>query len=434
MYPNLYYFFKDVFGGAPSFLMAIQSFGFFVAIAFITAAYFFSKELKRKEDLGLLHAGKEKVKKGQPLSNADYTLAAIIGFVIGYKLLLIILNFNAFTSNPQEYLLSLKGNLIGGVIGAAISVWLKYDDKKKELKKYPQPVTIEEDVHPYQLVGNMTLIAAVAGLLGAKIFHNLENWDSFMQDPWGNLFSFSGLTMYGGLILGSAAVIWYAHRKNITIPHLIDACAPALMLAYGVGRIGCQVAGDGDWGIPNSAYITDMNGTLVEAKPGDFDKVLDQNTHYFVREFGSIEKVHHAYAPAPSWLPRWTYAMNYAHNVNEAGTVEIPNCDWKAGERNYCMALPTGVFPTPLYESVTCISLFFVLWALRRKITTPGVLFSTYLVFNGIERFFIEQIRVNTTLFMIGDYKVTQAMFIAIILILIGVTGIVLFRRRYRTA
>jgi phosphatidylglycerol:prolipoprotein diacylglycerol transferase len=426
MYPNLYYFFRDVFGGAPEILRAVQSFGFFVAISFILAAYFFSKELKRKERQGLIHSWLEPVKKGQPLSPADYILSAIIGFVIGYKLLFIVLNFHAFTQNTQSFILSMKGNILGGLLGAAISCWVKYSDKKKELQKHPQPVMVNETMHPFQAVGNMTLIAAVAGLLGAKIFHNLENWNDFKRDPIDALLSFSGLTMYGGLILGSAAVIWYARKKKITIPHLIDACAPALMLAYGVGRLGCQVAGDGDWGIPNSAYVTDINGTLQAAQPPDFDRVLQEHSTYFARNFGSTEKVHHIYAPAPSWLPRWTYAMNYTHNVNREG-VDISNCTWD----EYCTSLPTAVFPTPFYESVMCIGLFFVLWGLRKKIVVPGVLFSVYLVLNGVERFFIEQIRVNTTLFMIGDYKVTQAMFIAVILILIGIGGIMYFRNRH---
>ena len=156
----------------------------------------------------------------------------------------------------------------------------------------------------------------------------------------------------------------------------------------------------------------------------DFQQRVLDAPSYFGREFGSISTVQHAYVPAPSWLPDWLLAYSYPHNVNNVG-LPIAGC-----EGEYCNALPTGVFPTPFYESVACILLFLALWRLRKKITVPGVLFCTYLIFNGIERFFIEQIRVNTTLFMIGDYKVTQAMFIAIILILLGIAGILFFRRR----
>ena len=59
------------------------------------------------------------------------------------------------------------------------------------------------------------LLPALFGFLGAKIFHNLENWDDFIADPIDALLSFSGLTMYGGLILASAALIYYGHKNKI---------------------------------------------------------------------------------------------------------------------------------------------------------------------------------------------------------------------------
>ncbi|MFX9050398.1 prolipoprotein diacylglyceryl transferase family protein, partial [Acinetobacter baumannii] len=75
-----------------------------------------------------------------------------------------------------------------------------------------------------------------------------ENWNDFIKDPIDALISFSGLTFYGGLICAALAIYFYAKKHNIPFIHLADAAAPALMLAYGIGRIGCQVAGDGDWG------------------------------------------------------------------------------------------------------------------------------------------------------------------------------------------
>ena len=69
-----------------------------------------------------------------------------------------------------------------------------------------------KDIHPYQLVGNMIMIAAISGIIGGKIFASLENWDDFMNDPIGQLFSFSGLTFYGGLIFGAISVCYYAKK------------------------------------------------------------------------------------------------------------------------------------------------------------------------------------------------------------------------------
>lgn len=384
MYPTLYHAVKDLIGLDFPFLRMIQSFGFFVAISFLLGAYFFSKELERKEQQGLLHDETIKVLKGERASITELLIASAFGFLIGYKVLFIALNFSEFTANTQGFLLSTKGNFIGGLIGAAISAYLKYIEKEKT--KLATPVWEEEVMHPYQHVGTMTLIAAFAGMLGAKIFHNLENWEEFIADPKRALLSFDGLTMYGGLICGGGAVIYYAYKHKITITHLVDACAPGMMLGYGTGRIGCQIAGDGDWGIEN---IT----------------------------------------PKPSWLswaPDWVWTYDYPNNVNSVG-VAMQNCV----DPKYCYHLFPPVFPTPFYETLMCISLFFVLWFLRKRISTPGVLFSVYLMFNGLERFFIEKIRVNT-LYHIGNFGFTQAELISTILFFLGLIGVWYFRRAAR--
>jgi len=375
MYPSLYYLFQDLFGIELPFLKMVQSFGFFVAIAFLLAAYFLSKELKRKENGGLLSSNTIKVLRGQKATSTELIISGIIGFLIGYKLLYIVLDFTAFTENTQGFLLSTKVNIIGGILGAAISAYLKYREKEKT--KLDQPVWEDEIVHPYQHVGNITLIAAGAGLLGAKLFHNLENWNSFIKDPLDALLSFDGLTMYGGLICASIACIYYARKKGIGIPHLIDATGPSLMLAYGVGRIGCHIAGDGDWGEPNTN-------------------------------------------PKPSWLPDWLWSYDYPNNVLSDG-VPIDGCE----AEKYCNHLVPGVYPTPLYEAIMCILLFFVLWNLRKRITTPGVLFSVYLIFNGIERFLIEKIRVNNE----GFLGLTQAEYISSILAVLGIIGVWYFNK-----
>lgn len=382
MYPNLYYLVADLFGIHIEALRVVQSFGFFVAMGFLTASYLFVLELKRKEKEGLVKPSTIKILVGEKATTFELISSAILGFIIGYKLLYIAGNWTEFTANTQKFILSPKGSFIGGVLGGALSAYLKYREKEKE--KLPQPIWQEKIMHPYEHVGNMTLIAAVAGIIGAKIFHNLENIDEFLADPWGSLISFSGLTMYGGLIVGATAVIIYARKNNLPVAHVIDASAAGLMLSYGIGRIGCQIAGDGDWGIDNLA-------------------------------------------PKPSWmsfLPDWMWSYHYPHNVNSVG-VPIPGCI----ETNYCNMLANPVFPTPFYETIMCTLLFFVLWSIRKKITTPGVLFSIYLVFNGVERFLIEQIRINTVYHLFGN-AITQAQIISTLLFLLGVTGVFYFRNQ----
>ena len=122
--------------------------------------------------------------------------------------------------------MSTQGNWLGGLLVGGWMAYSKYRESEKQ--RLPEPVWVETQTHPYQLVGNMTLIAAVSGILGAKVFHNLENWDDFIANPVSALLSFSGLTMYGGLICGSIAVLYFAKKNKLSLLHVMDACAPGL--------------------------------------------------------------------------------------------------------------------------------------------------------------------------------------------------------------
>ena len=354
--------------------LPIQMFGLMVAISFLVGNYIIGLELKRKYTEGLLSTHKITVIEGLPASRMELLSNAIFGFIIGFKLFFLIGNYAQFTANPQSALLSFEGSFWGGIISAiAMAYWAYYE---KSNKKLAQPITKTIEVMPHQVMGNLTILAAVFGILGAKLFHNLENFDTFIADPIGALLSFSGLTFYGGLICGITAAIWYARIKKIKTIHLLDAAAPGIMIAYGIGRLGCQLSGDGDWGIVNTA-----------AKPSWI-----------------------------SFLPDWVWSFKFPHNVISDG-VPIPGCVGR-----HCMELPLPVYPTSLYEAIVAITLFFVLWAMRKHIKIPGLLFCIYLMMNGMERFFIEKIRINN-LIQFAGFQFTQAELIASIIFLVGVTG-----------
>ncbi|HSB92171.1 MAG TPA: hypothetical protein VLC28_03600, partial [Flavitalea sp.] len=85
MYPNLYYAFKDLFGIELSGLRFVNSFGFFVALAFLAGAYILTLEMKRKERLGLMQAKEEKIRVGEVAQPADLFLNFFLGFLLGYK-------------------------------------------------------------------------------------------------------------------------------------------------------------------------------------------------------------------------------------------------------------------------------------------------------------------------------------------------------------
>lgn len=373
MYPTLSDLIRDLFG--VDIPLPIQSFGFMLAISFLAAAWTLQRELLRKEREGLLHTIRTEKVVGDPASFSDLAISFLTGFVIGYKLFYAAINYSAFVEDTQGFLLSFRGNLVGGLLIGSAMAYLNYREKEKE--RLPHPKTVVEQVHPHQLVSNLTMVAAISGIIGAKLFHNLENLHEFSEDPLGALFSFSGLTMYGGLIVGAVTVMIYGYNRGIHPLVLADATAPGLMLAYGTGRLGCQISGDGDWGVVNTA-------------------------------------------PSPSWLPDWAWAYNYPHNVINEG-VPIPGC-----EGRHCMVLPDPVFPTPLYEAIACILLFFAIWAIRKRFKATGTVFSLYLMLNGVERLLIEQIRVNNKFDLLG-MAVTQAEVIAVVLILIGAAGLYFF-------
>jgi prolipoprotein diacylglyceryltransferase len=437
MYPNLYYVLNDWFGWKINAFKIFYTFGIFVALAFIAAAYFLTRELKRKEKQGLMLPREETITTGKPASAFELFLNGLVGFVFGYKLIGAFIASRQAGLDLQEYIFSSQGSWLGGLLLAAILVYLKHREKNKQKLDKPEKRVIR--VWPHDRVGDIVIFALVFGIIGAKIFDNLENWDRFIENPIGNLIAPSGLTFYGGLICATIAICIYARKKGIKLLHLIDAAAPALMIAYAIGRMGCQTAGDGDWGIFNSAYISDVPGHVVPATPAQFQQKLHENQTYFLngsvedgpgvytmvtdRHEVSLDKVPHKSFRGPKFLPTWMFAFTYPHNVNEDGVL-IPGCEGK-----YCRALPQPVFPTPFYEIVAGFILFFFLWSIRRKIRVPGVMFCIYLIVNGIERFLVETIRVNTTYSIFGLHP-TQAELISAAFIILGTLGIFYFNKK----
>jgi prolipoprotein diacylglyceryltransferase len=423
MYPNLYYAFQDMFGVSENwrFLRFVNSFGFFVAFSFVGAAIILAGELKRKSKQGLLQYEEEKIVAGKPASLSELFLNFVIGFLLGYKILGAFISDSPLAANPPDFILSLEGSWTMGLLMGGLFVFLKWYEKNKQ--KLPRPEERLIRIWPHDRVGDIVILAAVFGFLGAKIFHNLENWDELVRDPVGSLLSFSGLTFYGGLICAALAIWWYARKHGIAIWHLNDAAAPALMFAYALGRVGCQVAGDGDWGILNSAYQADNDSNITPSTAGQFTANLETHKDFFLRQFGSLENVHHANFPGPSFLPNWMVAYTYPHNVINEG-VEISGCTGQ-----YCAHLPIPVFPTPFYETVVCMILFFILWGIRKQLKVPGALFAVYLIMNGIERFFIEKIRVNTTYSIFGFHP-TQAEIISFLLVLTGIFLLIFLKKK----
>ena len=177
-----------------------------------------------------------------------------------------------------------------------------------------------------QLASSIIFHAVVGGIIGAKLYYAIEFRDLSA------LFSSSGLVWYGGLIGGSAAVLYTIHKSGSPIFSTIDAIGPLLLLGYGIGRIGCLLAGDGCYG-------------------------------------------------RRCTLP-WPWGMEFPLGIK-------PTIDQGNGE-------VFSVYPTPLYEFLLMVFAFCLLWRFRKKLEkTPGVIVGIVLIYAGFERFIIEFWRRN---------------------------------------
>lgn len=94
--------------------------------------------------------------------------------------------------------------------------------------------------------------ALLGGVIGARAYYVIENYGEVEHDLLGSMFSGSGLVWYGGAIGGAVAVLVWMRWRDALQLRLFDMAATALALGYAIGRIGCQVSGDGDYGIRSS--------------------------------------------------------------------------------------------------------------------------------------------------------------------------------------
>jgi phosphatidylglycerol:prolipoprotein diacylglycerol transferase len=187
-----------------------------------------------------------------------------------------------------------------------------------------------------ELASTIVFATAVGGLIGARLLFIVEEWQGFLAAPWRYIFTGAGFTWYGGFFGGAAAGLWAARKNRIPALTGLDIAAPALALAYGVGRIGCHVAGDGDWG-----SVTDM-----------------------------------------PWGVAYTNAI----------------VGW--ADPNTGIPYPPGVkvHPTPIYEFLQGVLVFAILWSLRKKSFAPGTMAWLYLILAGLMRFVVEFWRINPAL------------------------------------
>ena len=133
MFPTVSHFLNYLFGiDVP---LPFNTFGVFVALAFVAGYWAFSKELQRKEALGIIKPTKRTITIGEPASFLELASNAFFGFIIGYKLIYALLNYQLFVSDAQTVILSFKGNILGGLALAALFTYWDYKEKEKAKAK-----------------------------------------------------------------------------------------------------------------------------------------------------------------------------------------------------------------------------------------------------------------------------------------------------------
>ena len=210
-------------------------------------------------------------------------------------------------------------------------------------------------VDPHTVIG----LAGLAGLAGAKLWHALESPAELFAHPFEILFSPLGFAFYGGFLGGLVTLLLLARHYRTSALEMLDLAAPAAALGYGIGRIGCLISGDGDYGIPTA-------------------------------------------------LP---WGMSFPNGI-------VPTAE--------------RVHPTPIYEFLAALAIFYYLWRLGagspRGPRPSGEVFGNYLVLSGVARFLVEFIRINPR----SVFGLTNAQAASLLSILAGAVLLLRVKRRPR--
>ena len=213
------------------------------------------------------------------------------------------------------------------------------------------------------LANAIVVWGAIGGIAGSRIYDVLDQWPDYAAHPWSIVFSGAGFVWYGGLIGGIIATGIVARHYGVPFLTVTDMCAPALILGQALGRIGCQLSGDGDWGLPST-------------------------------------------------LP---WAMAYPKAIVGWNSQSVLTLD-KYGNLVSGYFPGVRVHPAPIYETVLYVGIFLVLWSLRKRPHREGQLLYLYLILAGAARFLVEILRINPRVL----FGLSEAQLISIAMIVIG--------------
>ena len=216
-----------------------------------------------------------------------------------------------------------------------------------------------------EFAGDLLLGALIGGIVGAKLYYVVLNWELTARDPGGMLFSRAGLVWYGGLLGATALMVYQVQRRGESKRVIADSIAPGVAVAYAIGRVGCFLVGD-DYGRPTESWV----GIAF-----------------------------------PNGSPPST-----AGNLRRAFGVSIPE--------SVADSTVLAVHPTQLYEVGLSLLIFAALWRLRGRGKPIGWLFSLWIALAGLERLAVEFFRAKDDRFF---GVLTLAQIISLALVAVGI-------------
>jgi len=207
--------------------------------------------------------------------------------------------------------------------------------------------------------------AAIIGIASSRVLDIINNFPAYWADPKSMIFSGSGFVWYGGMFGGIFATYLVSRYYKISFLKTIDMCAPALAIGQAIGRLGCQLSGDGDWGLPSK-------------------------------------------------LP---WAMAYPHAIVGWNSQTVLTLD-AHGQLVSGFFPGVRVHPAPIYETLLYTVVFIILWRLRGRFA-DGRLFFLYFILAGAARFLVEFVRINPRIFL----GLSEAQFIGLGMIIFGLVA-----------
>ena len=229
---------------------------------------------------------------------------------------------------------------------------------------------MERTGHDPERAWDLVFMAVLGGVIGAKIYYVLLNYEALLANPFSAIFSRGGMVWYGGFAGALLLIVYEIKRRALPLGKMADLCSPTLAIGYAVGRMGCFLVGD-DYGRPTASWVgmafpRGTPPTRVEELESHFGVQVDPA---LVERFGQVVPVH----------------------------------------------------PTQLYEIAMASLIFLILWKLRVHNHGAGWLWWICLTLLSVERFLVEFVRVKDDRFF-GPLTLAQG--IAIMLALLGVWGV----------